>query len=212
MKESEEPWSDRLPADEESPIKVWAKEICQLATERIAELENLMTQEQWRPVRGFEGAYEVSNLGRVRALFGYHRWKPGRILKPYDTGAGYLAVKLYKGKRGKNFKVHILVAQVFIPNPENLPEVDHLGAKADCRASKLKWSTKRQNEEHAMQSAQKGDGVYADGEKWVASYSPKPYTRKFLGIFDTKREALAARRAAVKEITCEGDAGEHRTE
>jgi hypothetical protein len=45
MAESEEPWSDRLPADEESPIKVWAREICQLATERIAELETHATGE-----------------------------------------------------------------------------------------------------------------------------------------------------------------------
>ena len=170
-------------------------------------------QEQWKPVKGFEGAYEVSDLGRVRALFSYHRWKPGRILKPYDTGAGYLAVKLSKGHKQRNYKVHILVAQAFIPNPENLPEVDHLGAKADCRAVRLKWSTKRQNEVHAMHSAQKGDGVYFDKKsgKWVAHYSPKPYAKECLGMFNTQREALAARRAAVKEITCEGDTGENQT-
>lgn len=49
------------------------------------------------------------------------------------------------------------------------------------------------------------------GRPMFLNISPKPYTRKFLGIFDTKREALTARRAAVKEITCEGDTGEDQT-
>ena len=73
----------------------------------------------WRPVVGYEGLYEVSNKGRVKNS------KTGKILKPYSTGHKYLHVRLTKNGVDKNHKIHRLVAMAFIPNPNNLPCVNH---------------------------------------------------------------------------------------
>ena len=96
--------------------------------------------EEWRPIKGFEGLYEVSNLGRVRDM------KRGNILIPSYTPKGYL--KLHLG-RGKNYRVHRLVAQEF---PEICGEcfekaqVDHInGIKDDNRAINLRWCTAKEN-------------------------------------------------------------------
>lgn len=87
------------------------------------------SEEIWKPVVGYEGLYEVSSLGRVRSLDRYdrmnHFWK-GRILKLCTDGAGYLMVGLCSNSKVKTYKVHRLVAQAFIPNPDNLPEVNHI--------------------------------------------------------------------------------------
>lgn len=70
----------------------------------------------------------------------------GQLLKPYDDGKGYLRVKL----DGDNCRLHILVAQAFIPNPENKPIVNHKrGKKHDCRASQLEWVSYAENTQHA---------------------------------------------------------------
>ena len=112
-----------------------------------------MDTELWLPIAGFEGRYEVSNLGRVRSLdrIGVSR-RPegdremrysGKVLKPQVDGDGYLHVSLGKGNLRK---VHKLVARAFHENPENLPEVDHEDAnKSNCAAANLRWCTTRQN-------------------------------------------------------------------
>ena len=87
--------------------------------------------EQWRDIRGYEGLYQVSNFGRVRSLdvlvdtkWGNHFIKKGRALKP-SLRRRYLGVTLTKDKRTKTFSVHRLVATAFIPNPNNLPQINH---------------------------------------------------------------------------------------
>lgn len=88
--------------------------------------------EIWRAVLGFEGFYEVSNWGRVRSLTreledknGNKKVIRGRILKPGFTGAGYLGVPFSKKCKRYLCSIHRLVAMAFIPNPFNLPEVNH---------------------------------------------------------------------------------------
>ena len=92
--------------------------------------------EEWRPVVGYEGLYEVSNLGRVRSLdryidsvnvFGepYKRFSKGRVLKLLYDDKGYQRITLYNGITDKQKLVHRLVAQAYIPNKDNLPEVNH---------------------------------------------------------------------------------------
>lgn len=76
-----------------------------------------MTDEVWKDIDGYDGLYQVSNMGRVKSF----KWGKERILKPYETGNGYLRVEL----QSKPFKLHRLVAQAFIPNPDNLPFVNH---------------------------------------------------------------------------------------
>lgn len=80
--------------------------------------------EVWKPVVGYEDLYEVSSFGRVKSL-NYNRTGKEKIRKPLKTKYGYLQVNLCKDGKPKNFKVHRLVAENFIPNPLNLPQINH---------------------------------------------------------------------------------------
>lgn len=95
--------------------------------------------EEFREVVGFEGLYEVSNLGKVRNI------KTGRILKPWRCTSGYLEV--YLVNNGKYVKlIHRLVAQAFLPNPQNLPQVNHKDEdKTNNTVDNLEWCTSQYN-------------------------------------------------------------------
>lgn len=80
--------------------------------------------EQWKPVEGFEGLYEVSNLGEVKSL-NYHRTGKEKILKPGKNGNGYFQVALRRDGKEKRLLVHRLVATAFIPNPMDFKQVNH---------------------------------------------------------------------------------------
>lgn len=80
--------------------------------------------EIWKDIKGYEGLYQVSNLGRVKSL-GNNKRRKEKILKQVEDGGGYLFVLLCKNGKGKMFKVHRLVAQAFTPNPNNYPQVNH---------------------------------------------------------------------------------------
>ena len=81
-------------------------------------------KEEWRPVKDYEGLYEVSNRGNVKSLNYRHTGKE-RIMKPQKDSGGYLYVHLWKDRKDKSYKIHRLVAQAFIPNPEGYNEVNH---------------------------------------------------------------------------------------
>lgn len=96
--------------------------------------------EIWKDVKGYEGLYQVSNLGRVRSL-GFDKWHKGKVLKPHIDGKGcYLMVGLHKENRMQHFNIHRLVACAFIPNPNKYPCVNH---KDECKtnncAENLEW-------------------------------------------------------------------------
>ena len=80
--------------------------------------------EIFKDIKGYEGLYQVTNFGNVWSLNYYRSGKP-KLLKPGKTKNGYLLVSLYKNRKRKSFKVHRLVAEHFIPNPDNLPEINH---------------------------------------------------------------------------------------
>lgn len=111
-------------------------------------------EEIWKDIKGYEGLYQVSNLGNVKSLEKRvngkkcHRVFKEKQLKPIETNKGYLRVKLcHKGKISKA-RVHRLVAETFIEKP-NL-EVNHInGDKKDNRLENLEWVTGKENKEHA---------------------------------------------------------------
>lgn len=114
-------------------------------------------KEEWRDVSGHMGYYQISNLGRVRSLDRciHGRWGPqplkGRVMKPFPSPAGYLGVALQKEGNKKYCVVARLVALAFIPNPDNLPEVDHINEeKTDNRAANLQWITQQENVERSQ--------------------------------------------------------------
>lgn len=109
--------------------------------------------EEWRPVVGYEGLYEVSNLGRVKSLDRVVNCKgnstvvkQSKVLK-WDIGRkGYARVTLSKENKVKRYLVHRLVAEVFLPNPKNLPEVNHKDEKKTNNAVwNLEWCDKSYN-------------------------------------------------------------------
>lgn len=106
--------------------------------------------EEWRDVKGFEGKYQVSNLGRVRNIkfLGHKRsFKQERILTPKIDRNGYLIVHFSNGKKEDyNPSVHRLVAMAFIPNPNNFPVVNHKDEnKENNRVDNLEWCTPQYN-------------------------------------------------------------------
>ena len=109
-------------------------------------------EELFKSITGYEGLYEVSNLGNVRRLAGKRR-KETRILKPIKTKNGYLLVYLCKDGKQKPHTVHRLVATVFIPNPDNLPEVNHIDEdKTNNKVSNLEYCDHKQNCNHGTRN------------------------------------------------------------
>ena len=128
-----------------------------------------ITKEIWKDIPGFEGVYQVSNLGRVKHLKEIQRRTNGKticnftlpelILKPYKTGKGdgYQTVSLKR----KNFKVHRLVAEAFCKRMPGKTEVNHIDCnKENNRADNLEWVTCKENINHAYEN-----GLYRVGEK-----------------------------------------------
>lgn len=117
-------------------------------------------EEIWKDVIGYEGYYQVSNIGRVKRLPtivnhsepGFKAIKNGRILKQgYNARFGYMIVQLSKHGVVRTLRVNVLVAIAFIPNPENKPQVNHInGIKTDNRCSNLEWATEMENRRHAI--------------------------------------------------------------
>lgn len=103
-----------------------------------------MEVEIWKDIKGFEGIYQISNLGRFR--------NRGEVKKPWTAAHGYLAFTLRKDGQKKNYKVHRLVAEAFIPNIENFPEINHIdGDKTNNRVENLEWCTHRYNMRHSYE-------------------------------------------------------------
>lgn len=113
--------------------------------------------EVWLPVRGYEGLYEVSHLGRVRSVDrkveysdGRTVTKRGKILSISAGKNGYENVRLYKDKKAKNHSVHRLVAEAFISNPEGKSQVNHKDRNPlNNDFTNLEWVTHQENADHA---------------------------------------------------------------
>lgn len=133
-------------------------------------------EEVWKPIKGYEGLYEVSNLGRVKSLpkvVDLRRAKQNRVekfLRPIPDGKGYLMVWLFKDQVKKMWKVHRLVADAFIPNPHNKPQVDHINAdKTNNRLCNLRWCTEKENSNNPITAKRNGDS-----HRWTKSSCSVP--------------------------------------
>ena len=110
--------------------------------------------EIWKDIEGFVGLYQVSNLGRVRSLDSvdmHDRTSKGRLRKCAILSSGYVQVILYNGEYKRTARVHRLVAETFIDNPEEKPEVTHIDFnRANNKVDNLEWITHRESIKRAI--------------------------------------------------------------
>lgn len=107
--------------------------------------------EEWRFIKGYEGIYEISNLGRAKSL-NYNKTKQVKVLKQGLGSNGYLTICLYKSGTKFTKTVHSLVAKTFILNPYNKSDVNHKakdGDKTRNTVSNLEWNTESENSQHS---------------------------------------------------------------
>lgn len=116
------------------------------------------TIEIWKDIVDYEGLYQISNLSRIRSLDRRINHKnnhtiirKGKVIKPVLGNRGYLKFLLSKDNKQKAQLLHRIVAQYFIPNPENKSEVNHIdGDKTNCRIENLEWVTPSENSIHGF--------------------------------------------------------------
>ena len=106
---------------------------------------NSIKEEKWNDISGYTGVYQASTFGNIRSFY-----RSQRILKPFFSKGGYKLVKLCRDRKEKTLSIHRLVAITFIPNPNNLPQVNHLdGNKRNNNILNLEWTTNGLNKKHA---------------------------------------------------------------
>lgn len=114
-------------------------------------------EEIWKDIVGFERMYQVSNLGRVKSMGkiiyksnGVRQTFSERILKPGRGSHGYYGVALYNKGMGETHLIHRLIADAFIPNPDNKPMINHIDSdKTNNSISNLEWVNGKENSNHA---------------------------------------------------------------
>lgn len=117
-----------------------------------------MKEEIWKEIHGYEGSFEVSNLGNFRSMdrqvlsrWGGTRFYPGKPLKVEVMQDGYKRIVLMKDAKKKRYMCHRLVAETFIPNIDNKPFVNHIdGNRGNNCIENLEWCTKIENEQHSI--------------------------------------------------------------
>ena len=149
--------------------------------------------EVWKDIIGFEGLYQVSNMGRVKTLAKVlNTWNGGRrskeqIISPIIQKSGYAHVGLWKNQKRKQVRVHRIVAEAFCNNdiPDSKTQVNHINEnKLDNRAENLEWVTPKENTNH-------GTAIKRRVSKKArrAIFQIDKCSGKVIGIFENERQA-----------------------
>lgn len=162
-------------------------------------------KEIWKDIKDYEGLYQISNLGRLKALEktiwngqGY-LYFPEKIRKLNPDKDGYLNITLSNKGEAKTFKIHRLVAEAFLPNSDDLPEVNHKdGDKTNNNVSNLEWCTRKENQRHAFRIGlinQNGERnpmygrLGADNPNSIPIYQLNKYTGDIIREYDSLASA-----------------------
>ncbi len=123
-------------------------------------------KEEWRLVVGYEGWYEVSNLGHVKRIKKWNSPRIGYNLKPQKNQKGYLVIQLCQPSNIQRRMLHKMIAQAFIPNPQNKPVVNHKnGIKDDNSLNNLEWATVSEDAFHRSRVLGKCIGINSPNVK-----------------------------------------------
>ena len=161
------------------------------------------SNEEWRPVNGYEGIYEISSLGRLRTL------KTGHIKSPSLMRNGYYGYLLWKNNHSKFATLHRLLAIAFIPNPENKPCIDHINTiKTDNRLDNLRWCSSKENSNNPLSkihssNSHKGQIKTPESiEKWKQSREKWKETESYSAFISRLAESYSK---PVIQINSEGE-------
>ena len=152
--------------------------------------------EEWKNIIGYEGLYEVSNMGNVRNV------RRNTLLRFSKNNYGYIQVYLYKNGIRNGFKVHRLVAQAFIPNPDNLPQVNHKDEdKTNNSVENLEWCDHKYNvnyghrTENAINTRVKNG--YADPNFIGFGLNEKEYIKQYSRIYYERNREKSKERSKI---------------
>ena len=176
--------------------------------------------EKWKDIKGYEGRYQISSLGRVKSL-NYNKTGKEKILKLKTSRNGYLLIDLWEKGKGKTYSVHRLVATHFIDNSNNYPQINHKDEnKLNNRVENLEWCTSKYNMNYGTRnekSSKKLSEVMKG--KFIGEKSPRAKKVKCITtgeIFGTVTEASKEYNTYRSDINkcCKGilkTAGKHPT-
>lgn len=184
-----------------------------------------MTTKEWKNIPGYEKFYKVSNYGEVkvkrRVVYNLIDGEiqpvsvsPEKIMRPFDNGSGYLVVGLVdENKKRKNFYVHRLVAEAFIPNPDNLPQVDHIDYnRKNNRITNLRWVSVSENALHSSCNKPLTHNICSSCTGYKYVYKKRNKYRVGIKIkdrinidkyFNSLEEAISYRDVVIKEYEIE---------
>lgn len=165
-------------------------------------MNNSTAIEQWLPVKGQEGKYEVSSLGNIKSLprkVGLTP-NPGKMLKPGLSSGYYLTVSLPVGpKKFRSFRVHRLVAEAFIPNPGNKSTVNHKdGNKLNNQVNNLEWCTYSENAIHSRKVLNHPGPVNYDKRSYLIASKDGFQTHIFIAGIKAAGRALGTTHSNVR--------------
>lgn len=159
-----------------------------------------MENEIWKPVVGYEGLYEVSNLGRLRSVERILKRPEGewhykeKILRAHKTNKGYLRTRLYRNGVAQTLSIHRLVLTAFVPNPQNLPMINHKNEKVwDNRLDNLEWCDNSYNQRYGHAQDTKFRKVVQIGENFRKEYPSITEASRQTGIC-LQRISMCARK------------------
>lgn len=154
-----------------------------------------MNKEEWRPIRGFEDRYLISNTGLVFSKIS------NRMLSPKIDRYGYKAISLSRNGKMKYTTIHRLVAIAFIPNPDNLPTVNHKDEdKLNNRSDNLEWATVKENDNYGTRNERMANSKKKNP---IAQYDADMNLIKVhLGIKDAQRNT-GVNRNSIRDV-CRG--------
>lgn len=159
--------------------------------EDLAEVvDNILYEEQWKPVDGYDNKYFISSFGRIKSFVTSPQHPKnigGVILAQSITKKGYCRCDLSKGNNKQAHSVHRLVGIAFVPNPENLPQINHKkGIKTDNRYHQIEWNTCQQNIQAAFDTGIKTVAA----EKHPRSLFTNEQVKEMRKLFDEGKVAV----------------------